>query len=357
MSGPRPHRSKVDARFGGQTGAGTARLEVRELRRTFIVSKYLVTGGAGFIGSHLVTRLVDEGHQVRVLDNLSTGNRENLAHVRGDVEFLHGDVSDTRACAQAVRGVEVVFHQAALASVPLSVKHPLESHRACATGTVTLLDACVREGVRRLVYAGSSSAYGNDPEMPKRESQLPQMLSPYAAAKLAGELYCEAFAASLGLETVRLRYFNIFGPRQDPASPYSAVIPLFVSALVNGKRPTIFGDGSQSRDFTFVENVVEANYLAAHAPGVSGRVYNVACGESLSVRELLEEICQRLGVPFNPIFAAPRAGDVLHSWADISATNRELGYEVKVGWREGLAPTIDYYAAKAGYNKAAVCTP
>lgn len=314
------------------------------------MAKYLVTGGAGFIGSHLVTQLVEDGHSVRVLDNLCTGSLDNLAHLEGGVEFVHGDVADPDACAKAVRGVEVVFHQAALASVPLSVKDPLKSHRACATGTVTVLDACVRAGVRRLVYAASSSAYGNDPDMPKREGQLPQTLSPYAAAKLAGELYCEAFAASMGLETVRLRYFNIFGPRQDPNSPYSAVIPLFVSALVNDKRPTIFGDGSQSRDFTYVANVVSANCLAANAPGVSGRVYNVACGESLSIRELLEEICARLGVPFDPIFAEPRAGDIQHSWADISATQRDLGYRVRVGWSEGLGPTIDYYAEKAGFR-------
>lgn len=316
------------------------------------MAKYLVTGGAGFIGSHLVTRLVETGHTVRVLDNLCTGSLDNLAHLSGGVEFVHGDVADPEACAKAVKGVEVVFHQAALASVPLSVKKPLESHRACATGTVTVLDAAARAGVRRLVYAASSSAYGNDPDMPKRESQVPQTLSPYAAAKLAGELYCEAFASSMGLETVRLRYFNIFGPRQDPNSPYSAVIPLFVSALVNGKRPTIYGDGSASRDFTFVGNVVEANWLAAHAPGVSGRVYNVACGEALSIRELLEEICRRLEVPFDPIFAPARAGDIQHSWADISATTRELGYQVRVGWSEGLGPTIDYYAEKAGFRRS-----
>lgn len=316
------------------------------------MAKYLVTGGAGFIGSHLVTRLVEEGHSVRVLDNLCTGSLDNLAHLDGSVEFVSGDVADPDACAKGVKGVEVVFHQAALASVPLSVKKPLDSHRACATGTVTVLDACVRAGVRRLVYAGSSSAYGNDPEMPKRESQLPQTLSPYAAAKLAGELYCEAFASSMGLETVRLRYFNIFGPRQDPNSPYSAAIPLFVWALVNGKRPTIFGDGSASRDFTYVENVVEANWLAAQAPGVSGRVFNVACGEGLTIRDLLAEICQRLDVPFDPIFAPARAGDIQHSWADISATCRELGYRVRVGWSDGLGPTIDYYAQKAGFRRA-----
>jgi UDP-glucose 4-epimerase len=317
----------------------------------FIVAQYLVTGGAGFIGSHLVAWLVEDGHSVRVLDNLCAGNLENLAHLKDGVEFLQGDVADPDACANAVKGTEVVFHQAALASVPLSVDRPLDTHKACVTGTVTVLDACVKAGVRRVVYAASSSAYGNDPEMPKREAQRPEVLSPYAAAKLAGELYCESFASSYDLETVRLRYFNIFGPRQDPDSPYSAVIPLFVSALVNGRRPKIFGDGTQSRDFTYVQNVVEANMRASVAEGVSGNVYNVACGESLSVLDLLKEICNRLGVSCDPEFLPARAGDVKHSWADISATKRDLGYEVKVPWVEGLGPTIDFYAQQASLDK------
>ena len=310
------------------------------------MTQYLVTGGAGFIGSHLVTRLVEEGHQVRILDNLCAGTLQNLAHLNDGFEFFQGDVADPEACAKAVAGAEVVFHQAALASVPLSVDRPLDTHKSCVTGTVTLLDACVKAEVRRVVYAASSSVYGNDPEMPKHESQLPQALSPYAAAKLAGELYCESFASSYDLETVRLRYFNIFGPRQDPDSPYAAVIPLFVSALVNGHRPKIFGDGTQSRDFTYVDNVVEANIRASLAEGVSGNVYNVACGESLSILDLLKEICSRLNVPCDPDFLETRAGDVKHSWADISATKRDLSYEVQVPWREGLAPTIDYYAQK-----------
>ncbi len=277
-----------------------------------MATSYLVTGGAGFIGSHLVSRLVEEGHRVRVLDNLCAGSRDNLAHLRDGYEFIHGDVSDATAVRDAIAGVEIVFHQAALASVPLSVKDPIAVHNACVTGTVTVLDAARQAGVRRVVYAGSSSAYGNDPVMPKRESQLPQMLSPYAAAKLAGELYCEAFAACYPLETVQLRYFNIFGERQDPNSPYSAVIPLFVSALLQGQRPKIFGDGSQSRDFTYVGNVVQANLLASRASGVSGKVFNVACGQSLSVIELLRMICERLKLPFNPNFEPPRAGEPKH---------------------------------------------
>lgn len=308
------------------------------------MTTYLVTGGAGFIGSHIVTRLVEEGHRVRVLDNLCASTLDNLAHLHDGFEFLRGDVSDSSVVRQAVDGVEIVFHQAALASVPLSVKDPIAVHTACVTGTVTVLDAARHAGVRRVVYAGSSSAYGNDPVMPKRESQLPQMLSPYAAAKLAGELYCEAFAACYPLETVRLRYFNIFGERQDPASPYSAVIPLFVAAVLEGRRPTIFGDGSQSRDFTYVGNVVHANLLASQAVGVSGKVYNVACGHSLTVIDLLRSICERLNVPFDPIFAPPRAGDVKDSWADISATECELGYQPQVGLTEGLQRTIDHYA-------------
>ena len=303
----------------------------------------LVTGGAGFIGSHLVTRLVEEGRAVRVLDNLCSGFRENLAHLGDRVKFIEGDVTDRDCVAEAVEGVEVVYHHAALASVPLSVEHPLKAHEACVTGTVTLLDACRQAGVRRLVYAGSSSAYGDQPQMPKQETHTPEALSPYAAAKLAGELYCQAFAATYDIEVVRLRYFNVFGPRQDPGSPYSAVIPLFVSALLKGEQPTIFGDGLQSRDFVFIDNVVEANILAAAAEGVSGNVYNIACGKAISVLDLLKEICSYLEYPFDPDFAPPRTGDVLHSWADISAAQRDLGYRVKVDLQVGLAKTIQYY--------------
>jgi UDP-glucose 4-epimerase len=307
------------------------------------VAKYLVTGGAGFIGSHIVDRLAAQGQAVRVLDNLSTGNLSNLAHHGERIEFIQGDLVDPHCCARAVEGVEVVFHQAALASVPRSVANPVETHAACATGTVNLLDACRKAGVRRLVYAASSSAYGNSPIMPKHERQLPEPLSPYAAAKLAGEMYVEAFAATYGLETVRLRYFNVFGPRQDPNSPYSAVIPLFAAALLEGRRPTIFGDGTQSRDFTYVANVVSANLKASQAPGVSGKLYNVACGSSLSVLDLLKEICRLVGKPFDPIFAPPRTGDVLHSWADITAAQRDLRYEVEIDLKEGLEKTIAWY--------------
>lgn len=307
------------------------------------MTSYLVTGGAGFIGSHLTSRLVQDGHQVRVLDNLCTGSLKNLEHIDGRFEFIEGDLCDRDAVAYAVTGMEIVFHEAALASVPRSVERPLDTHAACVTGTIHLLEAARGAGVRRIVYAGSSSAYGNQKTMPKHEAQVPQVLSPYAAAKLAAELYCEAFASTYGLETVRLRYFNVFGPRQDPNSPYSAVIPRFVAALLKGEQPVIYGDGSQSRDFTFVENVVLANLLAASSPGVSGRVYNAACGETLDLMTLLRLICDRLDAAFDPQFAPARAGDVQHSWADISAARRDLGYSPQVSVREGLAITVDWY--------------
>lgn len=307
------------------------------------MAKYLVTGGAGFIGSHIAERLVSQGETVRVLDNLSTGSLDNLVHLGDRVEFIQGDLQDPERVARAVDGVEVVFHQGALASVPRSIAHPLDTHHACVTGTVTLLDACRQSGVRRVVYAASSSAYGNSPIMPKTETQLPAPLSPYAAAKLAGELYLEAFAASYSLETVRIRYFNVFGPRQDPNSPYSAVIPLFISALLHDRQPTIYGDGEQSRDFTYVANVVSANLLAAQAPGVSGKVYNVACGGSITLLELLKEICQFLGKPFAPNFGPERVGDVKHSWADIHRAQEDLGYKVEIDLKEGLRRTVEYY--------------
>lgn len=310
------------------------------------MANYLVTGGAGFIGSHLTTRLISDGHHVRVLDNLCTGSLDHLAHLDGGYEFIEADLNDRAAVERAVDGVEIILHHAALASVPLSVERPLDTNAACVSGTVNLLDAAVKANVRRVVYAASSSMFGNHPEMPKKETHPPQMLSPYAAAKYAGEMYCEAFAASYDIETVRLRYFNVYGPRQDPDSPYSAVIPLFAAALLSGRQPKIFGDGLQSRDFTYVENVVEANMCAATAAGVSGNVYNIACGESLSVLDLLKMICKHLNVPFDPKFEPPRPGDVKHSWADISAAKRDLGYEVKVDFDEGLRKTLDFYVAQ-----------
>lgn len=307
------------------------------------VKHVVVTGGAGFIGSHLVTRLLEDGYRVTVIDNLCTGNLSNLKHIRDHFEFVLGDVADSELLIRALRGVDIVFHHAAIASVPRSVNFPLESHQACTTATVRLLDACRNAGVRRVVYAGSSSAYGNNPNSPLAETELPEVHSPYAAAKLAGELYCEAFANTYDIEVVRLRYFNIFGPRQDPDSPYAAVIPIFVNLLLQEKRPSIFGDGQQTRDFTFVDNVVEANLLAARTPGISGRVFNVGTGKPRTVLEMLQQICGLLDKPFDPQFSPERLGDVRHSSADITALERDLGFWEKSSFEEGLKVTVEYY--------------
>lgn len=269
---------------------------------------FLVTGGAGFIGSHIAEALVRRGDRVRILDNLSTGFLSNLEDFRDRIEFLEGDVTDAQVVARAVAGVECVFHEAALASVPLSIERPLASHAACATGTVTLLDAARRAGVRRVIYAGSSTAYGDQPTASKRETDLPAPLSPYAAAKLAGELYCQAFWSSFGLETVAIRYFNVFGPRQDPASQYSAVIPLFITAILAGRQPVIYGNGRQSRDFCFVANVAHANLLAADAPEAVGRTINAADGRSIDLLRLLDVLNQLLGTKVKPQFSPCAAG-------------------------------------------------
>ncbi len=307
------------------------------------MSRFLVTGGAGFIGSHITTALAERGDDVVVLDNLSTGSRDNLNHLGDKIVFIEGDLLERRKLEQALEGVEVVYHQAALASVPQSVARPLDTNAACVTGTVNLLDAARQAGVRRVIYAGSSSAYGNQPNMSKRETDLPGPLSPYAAAKVAGEAYCQAFTATYGLETVVIRYFNVFGPRQDPTSEYSAVIPLFVTAMVRGNRPTIYGDGLQSRDFTYVENVVRGNLSAATPPEAVGKVLNVASGAQSTLLQLVASINQVLGTSIEPIFADPRLGDVRESLADITAARAVLGYEPVVSFDEGLQRSIDYY--------------
>ena len=307
------------------------------------MTSYLVTGGAGFIGSHIATALVGRGDRVRVLDNLSTGSRQNLAHLGDRVELIEGDLLDREAVDRAIAGIDVVYHQAALASVPRSVAKPLDTNAACVTGTLNVLDAARQADVRRVIYAGSSSVYGNQPVKSKRESDLPCPLSPYAAAKLAGEYYCQAFTETYGMETVVIRYFNVFGPRQDPASEYSAVIPLFVTAMLAGHRPTVFGDGSQSRDFTFIDNVVQGNLAAADSPDAVGRVLNVACGRKFSLLELIASINQVLGTNLEPIFAPPRAGDVRESLADISAARKVLGYSPVIDFEEGLRRSIEYY--------------
>lgn len=311
------------------------------------MKKVLVTGGAGFIASHIVTALVERGDQVRVLDNLCTGFRDNLSHVAQDVEFIEGDVADESAVERAMQGIELVFHQAALASVQLSVERPLATHHSCVTGTLNVLHQAVRADVGRLVYAASSSAYGDRPFLAKRESDLPQVLSPYAAAKLAGEMYCEACYHSYGLETVGLRYFNVFGPRQDPASPYSAVIPIFVTAILSGQPPKIFGDGHQSRDFIFVGNVVRGNLLAAEAPQAAGKVFNLGQGRQTSLLQLLRLLSELLGKQIAPVFEPPRAGDVRESMADIGLARSLLGFEPTISLEEGLRQTIDFYREQA----------
>jgi UDP-glucose 4-epimerase len=307
------------------------------------MAKCLVTGGCGFIGSHLVRALLDAGHKVRVLDNLSTGKLANLDEVRTRIDLIEGDVTDPIAVKEALSGVERVFHQAALASVPLSLERPLDTHHACVTGTLTLLHACVAANVKRFVYAASSSAYGDQPTSSKRETDLPMPLSPYAVAKLAGEYYCQAYYHSFGLETVGLRYFNVFGPRQDPDSPYSAVIPLFVSRILGGERPSVFGDGLQSRDFTFVANVVHGNLLASERPNIGGRVINIADGGQTSLVQLLGILSKLLRREVEPEFLPARVGDVRESLADITLARRLLGYEPQVRLEEGLRRTIEYY--------------
>jgi UDP-glucose 4-epimerase len=310
------------------------------------VRKSLVTGGSGFIGSHLVEALVARGDDVRVLDDLSTGKEENLAAMRGRVELVRGSVIDPATVAAAVRGREVVFHLAALPSVARSVEEPRLTHEVCATGTLNVLDAARQAQVRRVVYAASSSAYGDTPGAVRTEDDPLAPLSPYAAAKLAGEHYCRCFTTVYGLETVRLRFFNIFGPRQDPRSPYSGVIALFTAALADGRTPRIDGDGLQSRDFTYVANAVQAVVKAADAPAAVGRVYNVGTGANVSVLQLVAELNRFLGTQVQPTQGPPRPGDVRHSQADISRARRDLGYEPEVSFGEGLRRTLEAYRAE-----------
>lgn len=304
----------------------------------------LVTGGSGFIGSHVVDGLLARGRQVRVLDDFSTGKRENLEHVKDRVEIVAGSVVDPVDVANAMRGVSHVFHLAAMPSVQRSVEEPLLSHAACATGTVTVLDAARKAGVKRVVYAASSSAYGDIPGDVRREDEPVSPMSPYAAAKLAGEFYCRCFTTVYGLETVRLRFFNIFGPRQDPKSPYSGVIALFIAAMSAGKTPTIFGDGMQSRDFTYVENAVQAVLKASEAPAAVGNVYNVGNGaKSINLLELVQHLNDLLGTNLKPQFGPERAGDVRHSQADVTRARRDLGYDPTVNFAEGLRRTMAWY--------------
>ncbi len=304
---------------------------------------FLVTGGAGFIGSHIAETLIERGDKVRVVDNLSTGHVSNMDSFRDRVEFVEGDLIDAQLMAKVVDGVDCIFHEAALASVPRSVESPLDTNAACVTGTLTLLDAARRAGVRRLVYAASSSAYGDQPTSSKREADLPQPISPYGTAKLAAELYCQAFTATSGFETVCLRYVNVFGPRQDPDSEYSAVSPRFIAAVLSGGQPEIYGDGLQSRDFTFVANVVQANLLAADAKQVAGQTFNVANGRSTDLLTLLAALNRLLETDVKPKHSAARSGDVRESLADITRARELLCYEPIVDFEEGLRRSIEYY--------------
>jgi len=310
--------------------------------------RYLITGGAGFIGSHLVEHLVAAGDDVTVLDDLSSGRRANLAAVRGQIRFIRGSVTDLNTCRRAVERVDCVLHHAAVTSVQRSVDEPVVTHQVNATGTLNVLLAARDKGVRRVVYAGSTSAYGNPATLPNSEEHVTRPLSPYAASKLAGEDYCVACQATYGLETVVLRYFNIFGPRQDPNSQYAAVVPRFITTALAGEPPTIFGDGKQTRDFVFIANVVHANLLAARAPAadVSGQVFNIGSGKGVSVNQLWEHIRRLAGVPLAPLYTQGRAGEVRDSVAELARARRLLGYAPIVDFEEGLRQTIAFYRAR-----------
>ncbi|HEX8708628.1 MAG TPA: SDR family oxidoreductase [Pyrinomonadaceae bacterium] len=313
--------------------------------------KVLVTGGAGFIGSHIAQALAASGASVRVIDDLSTGHRENLEEIGGDIDFVQASLADEEATSRALEDVELVFHEAAIPSVPRSVENPRETHIACVDATFSLLNIARSRGVRRVVYAASSSAYGDQPTLPKTEEMRPDPLSPYAVAKLVGEYYCQVFTRSYNLETVCLRYFNVFGPRQDPSSQYSGVISRFISALLGGGQPVIFGDGEQSRDFTYIKNVVEANMRAAETTAGVGQVINVANGERVTLNQLLEILKRLTGrTDAEPEYREPRAGDVRHSLADITRAREMLGFNPRSNLEEGLRSTMDWWK-QSRFNK------
>lgn len=307
---------------------------------------FLVTGGAGFIGSNIVNELLKQGHFVRVLDNFSSGKRENLKSFEGDVDLIEGDIRSYHIVQQAVKGIEVVLHQAALPSVPRSIKDPITTNEVNVNGTLNILEASVGSGVRRVVYASSSSVYGDNPELPKHENMLPNPLSPYAVSKLAGEKYCTVFSRLFELETIALRYFNVFGPNQDPYSQYSAVIPRFIKAIMNDIRPKIFGDGEQSRDFTYVSNVINANILAATSSCDSGISLNCACHGNITLNKLVDFINENLGKNIEPEYLPPRAGDIKHSYADISLAREKIDYTPDIDFQTGLKLTIESFTEK-----------
>ena len=310
-------------------------------------NRYLVTGGAGFIGSHIVRRLVSDGTVVRVVDNLSTGHAAQLKDLQHSIEFIEADLADNRVSDSVVEGVDCVLHQAAIPSVQRSIKDPLSTNRANVSATLNLLESCRKVGVRRFVYAASSSAYGDTEVLPKTEAMSPNPLSPYALQKLVGERYCKLYYDLYGLETVSLRYFNVFGPDQDPSSEYSAVIPKFINKLLANEPLTVYGDGEQSRDFTYVENVVDANVLALNVAEACGGVYNVGCGERISLNGLISLLQEIIGVKASPTYAEAKVGDIRHSLADITLARRRLGYEPKIMVKEGLRRTVEAFRVKA----------
>jgi nucleoside-diphosphate-sugar epimerase len=307
------------------------------------MEKFLVTGGAGFIGSNICKELISQGCFVRVVDNLLTGKKSNLTSVIDKIDFIQADMGDAEVAQSAMKDIDVVLHQGALPSVPRSVDDPALTHKHCVDATFALLLAARDAGIKRFVYAASSSAYGDTPTLPKVETMTPMPLSPYAAAKLVGEYYCSVFYEVFGLETISLRYFNVFGPQQDPTSQYAAAIPAFVTAILKGEPPTIYGDGEQSRDFTYVDNVVEANLLAARAKQTKGEVINIACGEAVTVNAIIDMINDLLDKDIKPNYTDPRPGDVKHSLADITLAEKLIGYKTKVPFREGLRKAIDWY--------------
>ncbi|MFB0525071.1 MAG: SDR family oxidoreductase [Phycisphaerae bacterium] len=307
------------------------------------MDKFLVTGGAGFIGSNICRKLVSDGCFVRVVDNLLTGKKNNLADIMDKIEFIEADMGEAEVAHSAMKDIDVVLHQGALPSVPRSVDDPAAAHKHNVDATFTLLLAARDAGIKRFVYASSSSAYGDTPTLPKVETMSPAPLSPYAVGKLAGEYYCSVFYEVFGLETISLRYFNVFGPYQDPTSQYAAAIPAFVTAILKDKPPTVYGDGEQSRDFTYVDNVVEANLLAARAKQTKGEVLNIACGEAVTVNEIIDMINDLLGKNIKPIYTDPRPGDVKHSLAGITAAEKLLGFKPTVPFHKGLQKAIDWY--------------
>lgn len=308
------------------------------------MDKFLVTGGAGFIGSNICCKLVSQGCFVRVVDNLLTGKKSNLSAISDKIEFIEADMGNHDVAQQAMKGIDVVLHEGALPSVPRSVDDAAATHKHCVDATFTLLLAARDAKVKRFVYAASSSAYGDTPTLPKVETMPVNPLSPYAAAKLVGEYYCSVFSKVFGLETVSLRYFNVFGPQQDPTSQYAAAIPAFVTSILKDKSPTVYGDGEQSRDFTYVENVVEANLLAARAKKTAGEVVNIACGEAITVNAIIKMINELVDRSVKPIYAPSRKGDVKHSLADITAANKLVGYKPVVLFKEGLQKAIEWYS-------------